>query len=46
MGRLFRFGIFTQGDEKIDGAGMEGIILLGKVTAVIVLVYEPSRPLI
>ncbi|MFN2047003.1 phage repressor protein [Pantoea agglomerans] len=46
LGKLFRTGIITQDGETIDGDGMEGIIVLGKVTAEIVSVYEPVRPII
>jgi DNA polymerase V len=46
LGKLFRTGIITQDGETIDGDGMEGIIVLGKVTAEIVSVYEPDRPII
>lgn len=44
IGKLFRTGIITQDGETIDGEGLEGIIVLGKVTATIVAVYEPLRP--
>ncbi len=44
LGRLFRTGIITQDGETIDGEGLEGIIVLGKVTATIMAVYEPLRP--
>ncbi|MGC0884125.1 phage repressor protein [Pantoea agglomerans] len=33
LGGLFRTGIITSDGEKIDGEGMEGVIVLGKVTA-------------
>ncbi|WP_397322247.1 phage repressor protein [Pantoea agglomerans] len=46
LGKLFTTGIITQDGETIDGDGMEGIIVLGKVTAEIVSVYEPDRPII
>lgn len=46
LGKLFRTGIITQDGETIDGDGMEGIIVLGKVTTEIVSVYEPDRPII
>ncbi|MEZ2587755.1 phage repressor protein [Pantoea agglomerans] len=46
LGRLFTTGIITSDGETIDGEGMEGIIVLGKVTAEVVSVYEPSRPII
>jgi DNA polymerase V len=44
LGRLFLSGIITADGETIDGEGMEGIIVLGKVTAEVVSVYEPARP--
>jgi len=44
LGRLFKTGIITSDGETIDGEGMDGIIVLGKVTAEIRSVYEPSRP--
>ncbi|WP_337008877.1 phage repressor protein [Pantoea sp. AS142] len=46
LGRLFSSGIITSDGETIDGDGMDGIIVLGKVTSEIVSVYEPSRPII
>lgn len=46
LGRLFSTGIITSYGETIDGEGMEGIIVLGKVTAEVVSVHEPSRPII
>lgn len=46
VGRLFSTGIITQDGETIDGEGLEGIIVLGKVTAEILAVHEPSRPII
>lgn len=46
VGRLFSTGIITQDGETIDGEGLEGIIVLGKVTAEILAVHEPSRPTI
>lgn len=46
LGKLFRSGIITQDGETIDGNGLEGIIVLGKVTAEILAVYEPYRPII
>jgi len=44
VGKLFSTGIITSDGETIDGEGMDGIIVLGKVTAEIRSVYEPSRP--
>ncbi|WP_286863552.1 MULTISPECIES: LexA family protein [Pantoea] len=44
VGKLFITGIITSDGETIDGEGMDGIIVLGKVTAEIRSVYEPSRP--
>ncbi|MFV9667892.1 phage repressor protein [Pantoea sp. KXB25] len=46
LGKLFRSGIITQDGETIDGEGLEGIIVLGKVTAEILALYEPRRPTI
>ncbi len=46
LGRLFRSGIITSDGETIDGESMEGIIVLGKVTAEIVSVHESDRPII
>ncbi|MEN4667718.1 phage repressor protein [Pantoea agglomerans] len=46
LGKLFKTGIITPDGETIDGEGMEGIIVLGKVTAEIVSVYEACRPII
>lgn len=46
LGRLFRTGIITSDGETIDGEGLEGIIVLGKVTAEIIAVYESYRPTI
>lgn len=44
VGRLFSTGIITSEGETIDGEGIESIIVLGKVTAEVVSVYEPARP--
>jgi len=44
VGKLFSTGIITSDGETIDGEGMDGIIVLGKVTVEIRSVYEPSRP--
>lgn len=46
LGRLFRTGIITSDGETIDGEGLEGIVVLGKVTAEIIAVYESCRPTI
>lgn len=46
LGRLFRTGIITQDGETIDGDSLEGIIVLEKVTAEVLSVHEPSRPII
>lgn len=46
LGRFFSSGIITSDGETIDGEGMEGIIVLGKVTAEVLSVHEPSRPTI
>jgi len=44
LGRLFKTGIITSDGETIDGEGLEGLIVLGKVTATVISVYEPCRP--
>ncbi|UJL38451.1 phage repressor protein [Pantoea agglomerans] len=44
LGKLFRTGIITQDGETIDGEGLEGIIVLGKVTATILAVYDSCKP--
>jgi len=46
LGKLFNTGIITQDGETIDGEGLEGVVVLGKVTATILAVYEPCRPII
>lgn len=46
LGRMFSSGIITSDGETIDGEGLEGIIVLGKVTAEVLTVYEPYRPII
>lgn len=46
LGRLFTTGIITSDGETIDGQGLDGIIVLGKVTAEITCVYEANRPII
>ncbi len=46
LGRLFSTGIITSDGETIDGDGMDGIIVLGRITAEVVSVYEPLRPTI
>lgn len=46
LGRLFSTGIITSDGETLDGEGLEGIIVLGKVTAEVLSVHEPSRPII
>ncbi|MEB5707353.1 S24/S26 family peptidase [Pantoea anthophila] len=46
LGKLFRSGIITQDGETIDGEGLEGVIVLGKVTAEVLALYEPYRPTI
>jgi len=40
LGKLFRTGIITQDGETIDGEGLEGIIVLGKVTYEITNLYR------
>jgi DNA polymerase V len=46
LGKLFSTGIITQDGETIDGEGLEGILVLGKVTSTILVVYQPCRPII
>lgn len=46
LGRMFRTGIITSDGETIDGEGMDGIIVLGKVTSEVISVHEHSRPII
>lgn len=46
LGKLFSSGIITQDGETIDGEGLEGVIVLGKVSATILAVYEPYKPII
>lgn len=46
LGKLFPSGIITQDGETIDGEGLEGVVVLGKVTAEILAVYDPYRPTI
>ena len=46
LGRLFTTGIITSDGETIDGEGLEGIVVLGKVTAEVLTVYETYRPII
>lgn len=44
LGRLFRTGIITSDGETIDGEGLEGIIVLGKVTYEIMSVWIDNGP--
>ncbi|MGC1054584.1 phage repressor protein [Pantoea agglomerans] len=44
LGRLFRTGIITSDGETIDGEGLEGIIVLGKVTCEVLSVWLGNRP--
>lgn len=46
VGKLFASGLITQDGETIDGEGLEGIIVLGKVTATIVDDNDEFRPTI
>jgi len=46
IGKLFPSGIITQDGETIDGQGLDGVVVLGKVTAEVIAVYEPYRPTI
>lgn len=43
LGKLFSTGIITQDGETIEGKGLDGIIVLGKVTAEVLAVYQPQR---
>lgn len=45
LGKLFRSGIITQDGETIDGEGLEGVIVLGKVTYEIMSVWCNSTPI-
>jgi DNA polymerase V len=44
LGKLFSAGIITQDGETIDGVGLDGIIVLGKVTIEVLAIYVPHRP--
>lgn len=46
VGKLFSSGLITQDGETIDGDGLEGIIVLGKVTATILDDDDEYRPTI
>lgn len=46
VGKLFASGLITQDGETIDGEGLEGIIVLGKVTASIMGDDDEWRPTI
>ncbi|WP_312731433.1 phage repressor protein [Atlantibacter hermannii] len=46
VGKLFASGLITQDGETIDGEGLEGIIVLGKVTATILDNGDECRPTI
>lgn len=43
LGRLFSSGIITSDGETIDGDGLDGIILLGKVTCEVTKVWQGDR---
>lgn len=45
LGKLFRTGIITQDGETIDGEGLDGIIVLGKVTYEITKVWSDHSPI-
>ncbi|AWP32200.1 phage repressor protein [Pantoea vagans] len=45
VGKLFSTGIITSDGETIDGEGLEGIIVLGKITATVIAVYEAKDPM-
>lgn len=40
VGKIFSSGIIIKNGETIDGEGLERVIVLGKVTATILAVYE------
>lgn len=44
LGRLFRSGIISMDGETIDGDGLNGIIVLGKVTYEVMRVWHDDRP--
>lgn len=44
LGKLFSTGIITQDGETIDGEGLEGIIVLGKVNYEITSVWHDNGP--
>lgn len=44
LGKLFSSGIITSDGETIDGSGLEGIVVLGKVTYEIMSVWIDNRP--
>jgi len=46
VGKFFSSGLIIQNSETIDGDGMEGIILLGKVTVTILDDDNEYRPTI
>ena len=46
VGKLFASGLITQDGETIDGEGLKGIIVLGKVTATILGNDDECRPAI
>ncbi len=46
LGKLFSTGIITQDGETLEGNGLEGVVVLGKVTAEVLTLYEPYRPTI
>lgn len=45
IGKLFSLGVITQDGETIDGEGLEGIIVLGKVTVTVLQVYDCTSPI-
>jgi DNA polymerase V len=45
LGKLFSSGMITQDGETIDGEGLEGIIVLGKVTYEIMSVWCNYAPI-
>ena len=41
IGKLFPSGIITQDGETIDGQGLDGVVVLGKVMTEVLAVYQP-----
>ncbi|WP_211317648.1 hypothetical protein [Edaphovirga cremea] len=41
--RYYQTFFYYQDGETIDGEGLEGVVVLGKVTVTVLAVYEPYR---